>query len=84
MSEVGFLVKGFMKIYVNLVCVFDGVSLDVQFGLYGLFGFNGVGKSMLMCIFVMLQQFDDGSIVFDGVDVFVNLDYLWQCFGYLF
>lgn len=45
---------GFMKIYGNKVCVFDGVLLFIFKGMFGFFGLNGVGKLMLMCMIVML------------------------------
>ncbi|MEM9405725.1 MAG: ABC transporter ATP-binding protein [Acidobacteriota bacterium] len=83
MSELGLSVKGLTKTYANSVRALDGVSLDVQPGLYGLLGPNGAGKSTLMRTLATLQQPDDGSIALDGVDVLADPDHLRQRLGYL-
>lgn len=71
------------KIYVNGVCVLCEVMFDILYGMFGLFGFNGVGKLLLMCMIVILQDLDCGSIMLDGQDLLVDKLVMWCLFGYL-
>jgi ABC-2 type transport system ATP-binding protein len=76
------------RTYANGVRALRGISLDIPAGLYGLLGPNGAGKSSLMRTIATLQPMDDGTITFDGDDIFANvtahrarLGYLPQDFG---
>lgn len=60
--EMCYIVKVFGKFY-----VLKGVDLMVWFGeIYVLMGENGVGKSMLMKIFVGVYIVISGEILIDG------------------
>ncbi|HYI12913.1 MAG TPA: ABC transporter ATP-binding protein [Thermoanaerobaculia bacterium] len=76
------------KTYPNGVRALDDVNLQIGRGLFGLLGPNGAGKSSLMRTIATLQEPDEGSIVFDGMDVLADprslrlrLGYLPQDFG---
>lgn len=47
----------------------DGVSLEVDGGLFGLLGMNGAGKSTLFRAILGLLPLDRGAIRVDGLDV---------------
>src|ERR671912_2906863 len=50
--------------------VLDGIDLDVVTGdVITLIGASGSGKSTLLRCINLLEPVDDGTIVFDGVDV---------------
>lgn len=76
------------KTYSNGVRALDGIDLEIGVGMFGLLGPNGAGKSSLMRTIATLQSADNGSILFDGMDIFANqmdfrkvLGYLPQDFG---
>jgi ABC-type multidrug transport system ATPase subunit len=71
------------KTYGNGVKALNGVTLDIQKGMFGLLGPNGAGKSSLMRTIATLQQADEGSITFDGIDVKRDPDALRARLGYL-
>jgi ABC-2 type transport system ATP-binding protein len=71
------------KTYGNGVKALNGVTLDIQKGMFGLLGPNGAGKSSLMRTIATLQQADEGSITFDGIDVKSDPDALRARLGYL-
>jgi ABC-2 type transport system ATP-binding protein len=60
-----------------------GVNLDIPEGMFGLLGPNGAGKSTLMRILATLQDPDDGTITFDGLDVVRDKGELRKTLGYL-
>ncbi len=47
----------------------NGVSFQLEEGVYGLLGPNGAGKSTLMNCIVDNLQWDDGDILFEGVSI---------------
>lgn len=58
------------KCFVSVI-VFNVVILCFNLGeIYGLIGENGVGKLMLIKIFVGVYQVDSGSVIFDGYLLF--------------
>ncbi|MFP6808001.1 MAG: ABC transporter ATP-binding protein [Pseudomonadales bacterium] len=76
------------KTYDNGIRALDKVTLSIPTGLYGLLGPNGAGKSSLMRTIATLQDADEGTITFDGIDVLADpieirrrLGYLPQNFG---
>lgn len=61
----------------------DGVSLDLEPGLFGLLGPNGAGKSTLMRTLATLQNPDSGTITLDGQDIVANPNVMRSVLGYL-
>lgn len=59
------------------------ISLQIGNGMFGLLGPNGAGKSSLMKTIVGLQKPTSGSILFNGVDVVNNPDYIKKSLGFL-
>ncbi|TMP49878.1 ABC transporter ATP-binding protein [Pseudoalteromonas sp. S1688] len=76
-------ITGLSKTYDNGVHALQGVDLSIGKGMFGLLGPNGAGKSSLMRTISTLQSADQGSITFDGIDVFNDPQALRQRLGYL-
>jgi ABC-type multidrug transport system ATPase subunit len=76
-------ISNLSKTYDNGVHALNNVSLTIPKGMYGLLGPNGAGKSSLMRTIATLQQADQGSIEFDGIDVLNSPNELRQRLGYL-
>ncbi len=76
-------IKNLSKTYGNGVKALQGVSLEIETGMFGLLGQNGAGKSTLMCIIATLQTPDTGSILFDDIDIIKQPEKLRQVLGYL-
>lgn len=76
-------IKNLSKTYSNGVHALKGVDLSIGTGMFGLLGQNGAGKSTLMRTIATLQDADDGSITFDGIDVFKEPNELRKVLGYL-
>ena len=76
-------IKDLSKTYANGVRALNHVSLDIPKGLFGLLGPNGAGKSSLMRTIATLQEPDEGSITFDGLDVLRDKAALRRTLGYL-
>ncbi|MEO0507409.1 MAG: ABC transporter ATP-binding protein [Bacteroidota bacterium] len=81
-------ISNLSKTYGNGVKALNNLSLEVGTGMFGLLGPNGAGKSSLMRSIATLQTVDEGSIVFDDIDVLEDpmglrnvLGYLPQSFG---
>ncbi len=74
--------------YGEMVAV-DDASIVMERGVYGLLGVNGAGKTTLMRMVTTLIRPSQGSITYDGKDIFElggtyrrELGYLPQDFGY--
>ncbi len=76
-------ISGVSKTYPNGVRALDQVDLTVPTGLFGLLGPNGAGKSTLMRTVATLQEPDEGSVSFDGLDVLRQKDEVRRRLGYL-
>jgi ABC-2 type transport system ATP-binding protein len=76
-------IEGLSKTYGNGVKALANVSLNVDKGMFGLLGPNGAGKSSLMKTIATLQSADEGSISFNGIDVFKDPSRIRQQLGYL-
>lgn len=70
-------------IYKNGFQAITDVSLDIKNGMFGLLGPNGAGKSSLMKTIVGLQKPTSGNIMFNGIDISENPDYIKQNLGFL-
>lgn len=71
------------------VTAVDGISVVLTTGVYGLLGVNGAGKTTLMRMLCTLLKPTEGSITWDGQDIFGMdgdyrriLGYLPQEFGF--
>ncbi|MEM8891720.1 MAG: ABC transporter ATP-binding protein [Bacteroidota bacterium] len=77
------IIKNLSKTYPNGVQALKNVSLELGHGMFGLLGQNGAGKSTLMRTIATLQDADEGSISFNGIDIFQEPQKLRQLLGYL-
>ncbi|MGX7668457.1 ABC transporter ATP-binding protein [Flavobacterium pedocola] len=77
------IIKNLQKTYGNGVKAIDGISLEIHNGMFGLLGPNGAGKSSLMRTLVGLQSADSGQILFNGVNVLENPDFIKKQLGFL-
>ncbi len=75
--------EGVSKKYPNGVQALSNVTLTIPRGMFGLLGPNGAGKSTLMRCVSTLQEFDAGTITFDGIDVKTHKEKLREVLGYL-
>lgn len=76
-------IQNLSKTYSNGVHALKSVDLSIGTGMFGLLGQNGAGKSTLMRTIATLQDADEGSIKFDGIDVFKEPNELRKVLGYL-
>ncbi|MDA3613330.1 ABC transporter ATP-binding protein [Polluticaenibacter yanchengensis] len=76
-------INGLSLTYKNGHQAIKDISLEIGNGMFGLLGPNGAGKSSLMKTIVGLQKPRSGSIVFNGVNVSENPDYMKQNLGFL-
>ena len=76
-------IQNLSKTYPNGVQALKNVSLTIGKGMFGLLGQNGAGKSTLMRTIATLQDADEGSIRFNGIDVLKQPDELRKVLGYL-
>lgn len=62
----------------------DGVSLEIENGIFGLLGENGAGKTTLMRVLTTLLPISSGTVTFDGVPVVPeNYCEIQKIIGYL-
>ncbi|MFG6357429.1 MAG: ABC transporter ATP-binding protein [Acetatifactor sp.] len=81
-------ITGLTKRFQDITAV-NGVTHTLTPGVYGLLGVNGAGKTTLMRMLCTLLQPTEGSVTWDGKDIFSMggeyrrvLGYLPQDFGY--
>lgn len=77
------IIKNLHKTYTNGVQALQDVSLEITNGMFGLLGPNGAGKSSLMRTIVGLQKPDSGSIIFNGIDMVENQQFIKRQLGFL-
>jgi ABC-2 type transport system ATP-binding protein len=64
--------------------VLDGVSFTIESGvIYGLLGGNGMGKTTLLQIISGLLDFDEGTILINGIDLKLNRGEANKMLGYV-
>jgi ABC-type multidrug transport system ATPase subunit len=76
-------ISNISKTYGNGVKALNNISLQIGAGMFGLLGPNGAGKSSLMRTIATLQLPDEGTIVFNGIDVLKQPEELRKTLGYL-
>lgn len=76
-------IKNLSKTYDNGVRALNTINLEIESGLFGLLGPNGAGKSSLMRILATLQTPDEGSALFNGIDILKKPKELRKQLGYL-
>lgn len=69
--------------YKNGFQAIQNISLEIGNGMFGLLGPNGAGKSSLMKTIVGLQKPTSGNIIFNGVDIAEDPNYIKQNLGFL-
>ena len=75
-------IKKLKKVYKNFTL--DNISFDVKAGeIVGFIGPNGAGKSTTMQILMGIREKDDGTIIFDGNEVFEDKPEYKQKIGYV-
>ena len=76
-------IENLSKTYPNGVQALKNISLTIDKGMFGLLGQNGAGKSTLMRSIATLQDVDQGTINFNGIDVIKQPEELRKVLGYL-
>lgn len=76
-------ISNLSKTYSNGVRALNNVSLEIPTGMFGLLGPNGAGKSTLMRTIATLQEADEGSISFRGINVLKEKNEVRKIIGYL-
>ena len=76
-------IQGVSKTYDKKIKALSNVNLNIGKGVFGLLGPNGSGKTSLMRTIATLQEPDQGSILYEGVDIFHDKNYLRERLGYL-
>ena len=76
-------IRNLSKSYTNGVRALNNITLTIPRGMFGLLGPNGAGKSTLMRTIATLQDPDEGSIHFGGIDVLRQKDHVRERLGYL-
>ncbi len=71
------------KTYSNGVRALNSINLKINKGMFGLLGPNGAGKSSLMRTIATLQDPDEGSVIFDDVNVLIDKEKMRSLLGYL-
>jgi len=69
--------------YKNGVKAIDDISLTIRNGMFGLLGPNGAGKSSLMKTIVGLQQPQSGKLLFNGIDIIQQPEFIRKQLGFL-
>jgi ABC-type multidrug transport system ATPase subunit len=77
------VIQNLSKTYSNGVKAINGISLQINPGMFGLLGPNGAGKSSLMRTIATLQLPDEGQIRFGDIDVLAQPHELRKVLGYL-
>jgi len=84
MISMSVVVEYFVKVFGSMHVV-DGFLFILLFGVVGLFGLNGVGKIILLCMFVIVFALDVGILSLLGCDFLCLVECVEICWwlGYL-
>ena len=76
-------INNLQKTYKNGVVAINNISLEIKNGMFGLLGPNGAGKSSLMKTIAGLQNPDNGSIIFNGINCTEDPSFIKKQLGFL-
>ncbi len=76
-------VRELVKVYPGPVAALQGVSLQIECGMFGLLGPNGAGKSTFMKILAGLLEPTSGNATLFGEDILTRPEVVWNQLGYL-
>jgi ABC-type multidrug transport system ATPase subunit len=76
-------INNLSKVYDNGKRALNGISLEIDNGMFGLLGPNGAGKSTLMRILVTLMMPNSGSVSVNGHDLLRDRGEVRKMLGYL-
>jgi ABC-type multidrug transport system ATPase subunit len=76
-------IRQLSKTYSNGVKALNQINLQIPPGMFGLLGPNGAGKSSLMRTIATLQLPDEGSLMFDDINILEQPQELRKVLGYL-
>lgn len=76
-------IRQLSKTYSNGVKALNQINLQIPPGMFGLLGPNGAGKSSLMRTIATLQLPDEGSLMFDEINILEQPQELRKVLGYL-
>jgi ABC-type multidrug transport system ATPase subunit len=77
------IINNLSKTYSNGVQALKDLNLEIPKGMFGLLGPNGAGKSTLMRTIATLQEADNGTIDFNGINVLTQKQDVRKILGYL-
>lgn len=77
------IIKQLNKTYSNGIQAIKNISLEIGYGIFGLLGSNGAGKSSFMRTLATLQDADSGHIMLDEIDFLKNPQQARNVLGYL-
>jgi len=76
-------IKNVSKKYSNNFTALSNINLELEGGVIGLLGANGAGKSTLMKMIATVLRPSEGTITWNGKDIYKNGDELRHNLGYL-
>lgn len=76
-------IKNVSKKYSNNFLALSNINLELEGGVIGLLGSNGAGKSTLMKMIATVLRPSEGTITWNGKDIYKNGDELRHNLGYL-
>jgi len=79
----GLAISNLSKTYPNGVKALDDLTFNIGLGMFGLLGPNGAGKSSLMRTLATLQLPDQGTVLFDSINILKEPMRLRKVLGYL-
>jgi ABC-type multidrug transport system ATPase subunit len=81
--DISINIQNVRHVYKGGNAAINGISLDINTGLFGLLGPNGAGKSTLMRIICSLLVPTEGHVIVGGYDVVKERRHVRRLLGYL-